>query len=56
MHDTLAVVVHTKVCQAELLHIVFECHDLQTRVGLFNEGLGIFERFSRGSGNVLLKC
>jgi hypothetical protein len=52
--DTLALVAHAKVGQAEVLDVLLEGCALQTRVGLFDELLGILEVFPRRRGNVLL--
>lgn len=44
---TLSLVVHTEVCEAKLLHIVFEGGNLRPTVRLTNESVDVLEILTR---------
>jgi hypothetical protein len=53
VHDSLALVGQSKVCDAEILHVVFEGHTLEAGVFFLNESLDVLESLAGGGGNVL---
>jgi hypothetical protein len=46
VHDTLAAIVKTKVCQTKVLHIFFESSTLKTGICLLDESFDILEGFA----------
>jgi hypothetical protein len=54
MHDALALVTESEVCDAEVFDIVFERHALEAGVFFLDERFNVLESFARGSGDVLL--
>jgi hypothetical protein len=51
--DTLALVAHAEISEAEVLHILLEGGTLKTRVVLLDEIRGVLEAFAGGGGDVL---
>jgi hypothetical protein len=45
VYNTLALVTHTEVGQAEVFHVLLQGRALETRVVLLDEFLGILETF-----------
>jgi hypothetical protein len=43
MNDTLSLIVHSKVSQAELLDILLKSHDLSPRIRLSDESRNLLE-------------
>jgi hypothetical protein len=55
VHDTLALVTHSKVCKTKVLDVLLEGRALQAGVVLFNEFFDVLEVFSRCGGDVLAR-
>ena len=51
--NTLTLVAHTEIGEAEILHVFLEGGALQTRVVFFDEFVDILEVFAGGGGDVL---
>jgi hypothetical protein len=53
MNDALSLVAKPKICDAEILDVIFEGHALELGIFLFNEGLDALKVLSRRGRNVL---
>lgn len=53
VNNTLTLIAHTEVGEAEVLDVLLEGGALQARVGFLDESLGALELFPGGCGNVL---
>lgn len=51
--NTLTLIAHAKVCETEVLDVLFEGAALQTGVVLFDELINVLEVFAGGGGDVL---
>ena len=53
VNNALTLVIHSKVCKAEVLHVLFEGAALEARVVFLDEVVDVLEGFSGGGRDVL---